>query len=153
MFSANIVGRGPKLETNTFTMAAPVGVTSSFWISPEKMGTPFSSSKRCRRRNGQHAMGAGHRSPANVERRTAEVIHAEGFRANGSTHDVHDGVGRSHFVEMNAFNADVVNLGFGRSQRDEDFAGRLFRVLADRRSRNDLQNFAESPGSPVAVNA
>ena len=35
MLSVVIAGRGPKLETNTFTMAAPVGVTNSFSISPE----------------------------------------------------------------------------------------------------------------------
>ena len=37
-------GRGPKLVAKTRTIAAPVGVTSSFCTSPEYIGMPFSSS-------------------------------------------------------------------------------------------------------------
>ena len=75
-------------------------------------------------------MRTSNRAAADIERGTNELFDAQRLRPNRRTHDVHDGIGRADFVEVNFFDGHVVDLRLRRAQREEYLAcGLLGRSL------------------------
>ena len=61
-------------------------------------------------------MRASYRAAADIERGTDELLHAKRLCADSGANDIHDRVGRADFVEVDIFDADIVNLGFRHAQ-------------------------------------
>src|SRR5256885_12121569 len=99
--------------------------------------------KRSRGGNGKCAMGADNSSAADVQRRAYPFVDAQSFRANRGADNIHNGVNRADFVEMDLLDVSVVNLGFRHSQGFKDLYSPIFRRLADARGMDDLADFLQ----------
>ena len=88
-------------------------------------------------------MSAFHAAATHVQRRADPLIHAQGFAAHGGADDIHDSVGRAHFVEMHLLHWNVVDLGLGGAQRLKNLQGARFRRFADGRARDDAANLLQ----------
>ena len=68
---------------------------------------------RGRRRHRKHAVGAAHRSAADVQRRRDHVVDAEPLERVHRADDVDDRVERADLVQMHPLDRRVVDGGFG----------------------------------------
>ena len=96
-------------------------------------------------------MGAFDGACADVEGRADPLINGETFRADGGANDIDEGVDGSNFVEVDVFDAAVVDLGFGRAEVFEDANGRGFGCGGNVGGVDDLADFGETASVRVSV--
>ena len=65
------------------------------------------------------------RATANVEGRAGELFDAEGVETDAGSYNIHDGVNRADFMEMDFFERDVVDAGFGLAELGENCGGTI----------------------------
>ncbi len=59
--------------------------------------------------------------------------------------DVADGIHRAHFVEMDLFDRNIVNLGFRLAETLKHRGGVLFGAIGDAGVRDDFENVLQMP--------
>ncbi len=102
--------------------------------------------------NRQNAMFGFHCPAADVYRRTVHRPDVEQVQADAGADDVADGIHRAHFVEMDLFDRNVVNFGFGLAQALKHSGSILFGAIRDAGFRDDFQNMLQMAVS-LAVTA
>ncbi len=95
---------------------------------------------RCRHR--KRAMGTFHRAAADIQRRADDPGYTEGFGPHRGANDIHDGINRTHFVEVNGFDRDVMDSCLRRTKGFEDCDRSGLGRIRNGRRGNDLPNFA-----------
>ena len=148
-----MAGKGTKRRHNVFTMAAPVGVTSSASTPDEYTGVPLQQLYSSRRRHGKLSVRALDCAAADVERGTNPLINAQGEAADGRAHNVHDCIDGAHFVEVNFLHVGVVDLGLSLAQRLEDGQGAFLGCRCDARTSNNLLDLLQTAMGLVLVRA
>ena len=83
---------------------------------------------------------------ADVEGRGEPAIDAEGFGSGGGADDVDDGVDCADLVEVDLFDGDGMDDGFGLAEKLEGAAGAGFYGVGERGGGDDLED-----GGEVAV--
>ena len=78
-----------------------------------------------------------HRAAADVERRAAEFVDAQGVETEARADDVHDRVDGADFVEMDFFERRIVNIGFSLAQFLKNGGGAIANLRCEFRG---LQN-------------
>jgi hypothetical protein len=113
-----------KRFTSVFTIAAPVGVTSSACMPEEYTGAPFSNSTVAGTGTGKlHARI----SPCRRQRSTAskQSHPLQGLGSDRGADDIDHRVHGAHFVEVHFLNIVVMDLRFCRAQSLKDGNGTL----------------------------
>src|SRR5690242_3861527 len=82
-------------------------------------------------------------SPANVEGRTQNLVHAERVDPNRRANNINNCVDSSDLVEMDALDRHIVNLGLGRSQSLKNGNRRSLCRIRNLSRRNGLSNFRQ----------
>src|SRR5580698_177975 len=88
-------------------------------------------------------MCALYRAPADVQRRTNNLIHSQRFCAHRCAYYVHHGIHCADFVKVDSFDVLIVNLGLGPAQCLENCNRLCLGGLADLRLANDLADLCE----------
>ena len=91
----------------------------------------FQQLDRRRCGNGKRSVRALHGSPADVERRTNNLIHPERLDAHSRANNIDQRVYGADFVEMNLLDGHVMNLRFRRAQRPRKCSSPLFFALSE----------------------
>ena len=76
--------------------------------------------------DGEAAMGAVNHAATDVEGRAVPLVYCEGVDSGGGGDDVDDCIDCAYFVEVNFFNGDVVDFGFGGAEEFEGLNCGLF---------------------------
>ena len=96
-------------------------------------------------------MSALHRSAADVQGRTDDLIHAKGVCSDGGADDVDHCVNRAYFVKVHLFDGSGVNLRFRCSQSFKDGDGSLLGSVANFRFADDFANLGQASAVRVRV--
>ena len=78
------------------------------------------------RGDGETAMGAVNHAATDVEGRAVPLVDCEGVNSGGCGDDVDDCINCAYFVEVNFFDGDVVDFGFGGAEEFEGLNCGLF---------------------------
>ncbi len=88
-------------------------------------------------------MGHFRGATTDVQSGAGKFLDAESGKTHASADDVHDGVDRAHFVEMDFFDGDVVNGGFRFAQFSENRGGTVFYRRGQFRFVKNVENCGE----------
>ena len=143
-----MAGNGAKRLLSVFTIAAPVGVTSSTCGPEEYTGASCSNFSVAGSGYGKRSVRALDRSSAHVQRRAYPFFDRKRLRSHGGADDIDQGIDGADFVEADSLDWRIVNLGFGLAQSLEDSDCSFLRGC--RRSADLLDNARESPFRPRA---
>ena len=77
-------------------------------------------------------MGTLHKSTADIDRGTDPLVHLQRTKSYRTTHNIGNRINRSHFVEVNLFYRDIVNLRFRSRQQFKGSQGQTLRVFRQR---------------------
>ncbi len=91
-----------------------------------------------RRGNGQDAVGHFCGAAADVKSRAGEGFDSENLEANAGADDVNDGVYGADFMEVDFFEWDVVDGGFGFAEFRENGSGADFHAGCERGFLDDF---------------
>ena len=114
----------------------------------------------CGRGDGEVAVGALDHAAADVEWRAVPVERLAGVRecllvevldASACADDIDDGVDRANFVEVDLFERDVVDFGFGRAEQLEGGDGEVLHGLGEVGVVDELADDGEGAAVGVLV--
>jgi len=92
-------GCGPNEVQSAATIAAPVGVTSSFWTPLEYVGFPCNNFAVAGAGTGKTPCAIFAVPPPTFRGEQANCSIAESFKSDAGADDVHDGVDCANFVK------------------------------------------------------
>lgn len=95
--------------------------------------------------NGQDAMGTADTSGPFMEYRDHHVPDPQVVQAHGCRRNVHNGIHRSHFVEMDFFQGSTMGFGFRFSQDGKDLHRQGMGPFRQFSLGQDVQHFPEPP--------
>src|SRR5215510_923511 len=107
--------------------------------------------QRGRRRHGEGAVSTLHCATTHVERRTNNLVDCQGFCANGSTGDVHNGINRAYFMKMNMLNISVMDPGLRCAKDFKDPESALLGSSADVSPADNFANLLQATMSVMVL--
>ena len=99
----------------------------------------------CRNRDGQDAMGTADASGPFIQHRDHHLPDPQVVQAHRHRRNVHNGIHRSHFVEMDFFQGGAMGFGFRFSQDGEDLHRQGMGPFRQVPLGQDVQYFLEAP--------
>ena len=120
-------------------------------LAPEAVGVerlPLQDLHRGRRRNREDAVLAADRAGSRGEGGDDDPVHLQRLQADAGADDVHDGVHRPHFMEVDPRRRDAMDAGLRLHQRLEDLQRPRFHPVVEAAPPDDP---ADLPDSPVAL--
>ncbi len=126
---------------NARTTAAPVGVVSSTGAPAAYVGQSFKLGDS-RRRHGHRAMRTAHEAAADIDAAGIDLGDAEHVKADGDAADVHDGIGRTDFMERDLVSRVSMHMTLGLGEHLEDAERNRLGAIRERRALNHRTDIA-----------